>query len=48
MMMRGDLNKLVEQINPILEGYDKRLKALEEALKSQKTPQSTKKSTKDK
>jgi hypothetical protein len=48
MMMRGDLNKLVEQINPILEGYDKRLKALEEAIKYQKKPPSTKKDIKDK
>jgi len=48
MMMRGDLTKLIEQINPILNGYDKRIKVLEEQLKAQKKPTSAKKDTKDK
>ncbi len=37
MMMRGDMQKLIDQINPILEGYNKRIEVLEEALKSKKS-----------
>ncbi len=37
MMMRGDMQKLIDQINPILEGYNKRIEVLEEALKAKKS-----------
>ena len=49
MMMRGDMQKVVDQINPILEAYAARLKALEEAVDAlavQKVEKNVKKSPK--
>jgi len=36
MLMRGDLQKIFDQINPVLNGYNERILALEEALKEAK------------
>lgn len=37
MITQQDMNKIVNQVNKILEGIDNRLKALEEAQKADKT-----------
>jgi hypothetical protein len=42
MLMRGDLQKIFDQINPVFEGVDKRLKKVEEALPSKKPLKSLK------
>lgn len=43
MLMRGDIQRIVDQINPILEGYGKRLEALEKAMEevTKEKPKST-------
>ena len=37
MITQQDMNKVVSQVNKILEGIDERLKVLEEAQKANKT-----------
>jgi hypothetical protein len=44
MLMRGDLQKIFDQINPVFEGVDKRLKKVEEVLAAlQEAPKEPKK-----
>lgn len=38
MLMRGDLNRIIEQVNGVTEGLAKRVKALEEQLEALTDP----------
>ena len=38
MLMRGDLNRIIEQVNGVTEGRAKRVKALEEQLEALTAP----------
>ncbi len=38
MLMRGDLNRIIEQVNAVTEGLAKRVKALEEQLEALTAP----------
>jgi len=46
MITQADMNKIVSQVNKILDGIDKRLTALEEAQKATKTTTVRKESVK--
>ena len=41
MLMRGDLNKLMEDVNRVLEGAFKRIQALEDKLQALEHPVTT-------
>lgn len=43
MLMRGDLNKIVEQVNQVLEGAFNRIEALENRVMDLENPESTEK-----
>lgn len=46
MLMRGDINKIIEQVNLILEDLRKKVDALEDQVKDLKSAQSTPSTTK--